>query len=291
MGVYGRLPKQPTWATGVQLVRVARDSLHLVGDIENPVALTGAPEALLDWLTQLCGDASWEGQLADAAFRGADVSEAAAVLKQLWQAGLLVDALPGPVVDPAGLVLIGSGRFAEPMTMLGLPPEHALVLPAGCSRGDWTETVDAAIDHDKLVVLALQGVTAHSVEVTAAQAFSRAGRDYLVLGAGPHTARVGPLVRAPIPSCLNCEVLARCDLDPAWSEISAVQASSSDPPEPDPVLIALAAAEGVRQIQTAGSGTADCEAAVLQTGHRGGPWWRRPLHQHPRCECWLAAVA
>lgn len=285
-----KYPENPAWGRGVQLVRVTSDSLHVIGDIENPLSLHGVSQAMADWLSDFDGSCTWRELLADAASRGITVADARSALTHLVNAGLVVDVTQLDACNPAAeIVMLGSAQFAEAFRMLGTADDRLLIPGGDAVR--WVELTDQAIDSGRTVILALNGVVADAAEVRAGRELQKANRDYLVVGAGANTVRVGPMAGAGA-ACLNCEDLARADLDPHWLAVSATAATQPNRPHAHEIFVAAGATEALRQIDALLiAGGEVCRNQILQTGHRGGPWWRRPLALHPACDCWTALVA
>ena len=134
---------RPTWAAGVDLRQTMVDCVQVVGDVDSPLALRGAGANGVGWLDQLDGSRSWSAQLAEAEARGIARAQAREVLRQLFEARLLVDAPDADQVSAmAAPAVLGSRDIGERIAGLvahGLSrsPRHATTPhhPPGQRRG------------------------------------------------------------------------------------------------------------------------------------------------------------
>lgn len=283
----------PALLPGVQLVQTAANSVHLVGDIENPVSLVAVGNECVRWLNEVDGRLSWDAQVWHAEVLGVSKELADAVLQQLDHEGLLVDAVADKRPDSSGFAR--AHVFGNPAIVSKLKELVPTLQPRGCIPSprqgpDWRNQgeclADAAAPLPAVVVLA-QPLPSSS-EVAFVTALVAAQVRHLVVAAGAQTARVGPYTGAQGGPCLRCDLLAHSDADQVWRRIGA-QLSLDELPTggPPALLAALAAAEAARQMSSLDEGhRATAENAVLQSGYRGGAWRRRLIVRHQQCSCW-----
>jgi bacteriocin biosynthesis cyclodehydratase domain-containing protein len=125
-------------------------------------------------------------------------------------------------------------------------------------------------------------------------ALARERIPHLAVNAAEAIAVVGPLVSPGRSACLRCLDLARAERDPAWPLILAqVAGARADPQACDAVLAAaaaaLATAQALAHIDTAGSGTAVMNG-TLELAVPDWRWRRRTWAPHPHCTCGAAAT-
>ncbi len=115
---------------------------------------------------------------------------------------------------------------------------------------------------------------------------------HLAVNAAEAIGVVGPLVSPGRSACLRCLDLSKAERDPAWPLILAqVAGARAEPHVCDAVLgaavAALAAAQALAFIDTAGSGTAVMNG-TLELAVPDWRWRRRTWPPHPHCTCGAA---
>ncbi|MFA7267453.1 MAG: hypothetical protein WC054_14185 [Candidatus Nanopelagicales bacterium] len=284
---------KPTWAAGVDLRQTMVDCIQVVGDVESPLALRGAGVNTIGWLEQLDGSRSWGAQLAEAQARGIEHDQARAVLSQLFEAGLLVDAPDIAAVSVlAAPLVLGSRDIGERVASLVVDARYVGVIPKPRDGMGWQVDAERLIDEvvgaSVVVVLDAPWVDAAEFEVLSRLIDQRL--NHLVVGAGVNTVRIGPMTIDGCGPCARCDEMFRLDLDPSWRTLSA-QLALDAPPERSAVLSSLAAAEAARQVESAVPGAQAASLnGVLRAGRAGSAWTRRRLPRHARCSCWWASV-
>ena len=285
---------RPGWAPGVELRQTSLDCVQVVGDVANPLALRGLSSAGLDWLRQIDGERSWDAQLAEAQAHGLAAGDAQLLLRQLFEAQLLVDVRDRAEQHPfASSVVVGSAKLGA--RIAGLVPGAQFVgsVPKPRDGEGWRLASEALADQVGATasILALDAPWIDAAELEFVGRLIDSQVDHLVVGAGATSVRVGPLTFARGGPCVRCDELLRTGLDPSWRQLSA-QLALDDASVSDEGLMVLAAAEAARQIANAApQGEVAALNAVLTTGRRGGAWRRRPLERHLRCSCWWSALA
>ena len=284
---------RPTWAAGVDLRQTMVDCVQVVGDVDSPLALRGAGANVVGWLDQLDGSRSWSAQLAEAEARGIARAQAREVLRQLFEARLLVDAPDADQVSAmAAPAVLGSRDIGERIAGLVAGARYAGVIPKPRDGMGWQVDAERLAEEVAVspVIVVLDAPWVDAAEFEMLSRFIDQRVNHLVVGAGANTARVGPMTIAGRGPCTRCDELLQQDMDPSWRTLSA-QLALDDPPARGAVLRGLAAADAARQVESAVQGTHSASLdAVLRTGRGGSAWTRRALIRHTKCSCWWASL-
>ena len=235
------------------------------------------------------------------AARGARHGPAAGALlsaRTRAQVGIVGDGRAGPLLA-ALLAAAGVGRvhLSDPgrvrlrhllpggprPTDEGLPLAQAAARAVRRAAPEVDTRAPAPDDEPDLVLLA----TDEPVDHQRHEALHRRAQPHLVVGVGPDSCVIGPLVVPGRTACLRCADLHRLDRDPAWTAL-AVQLSSP-PPHGRTGEVALAViAAGVASMQALAFLDGEVPASVDGTLEMHPPDWRlrrRSWPPHPDCRC------